>query len=215
MVAGFEECSDQDDMFASLRDDGYGVVRLDRSVGQPATGIVYNRDELRLVHIESRLLYKGGDIGPGTGPDHGKPKWLTTAYFIHRKTGRRIAFAVIHAYAGQRQDHGGNERQDISQLMVSRANEHLHSYTGIAFLVGDFNAEPDTPTLAALRTHGWKCDQIVGKELGTHGNWTPDQVWWHDPNHWVKFKKHHTISNGSDHDAVIADFDITAPGKTH
>lgn len=199
-VLAMQEASDRDSMFDTLREKGYGVIRPDQHVGQPATPLVFNKDRLKLLSRIVVPLYHGGPIGPGTGPDNGKPKWLIGAKFMDKKTNIRLAFGSIHCYAGQKD---GNARRRISTDMVAKARDSYDRYRGIPFIMGDFNAEADTSTLHPLRNRGWHTDSIQNKKLGTHGGWTPDQVWWrHDPK--VRFDGSETVKNRSDHDALIA-----------
>lgn len=203
-----QEASDQNDMMEAFRNNGYGVIRPAGSVGQPATPLVYDKSALTLIDTIVVPLYPGGNIGPGTGPDDGKPKWLIGGRFTHKASGKKVALTSMHCYAGQE---GENLRRRVSREMVTKARDRFDTYDGLPFIMGDFNAVPGESTLEPLREHGWTCDHIAGSQISTHGGWTPDHVWWkRDPG--AKFVSHRTIPNGSDHDALIVVMNL-GPGS--
>ena len=207
-VLAMQEASDQDKMIAALREDGYGIIRPQRKVGQPATPLIFNKRDLHCYRRFSVPLYSGGPIGAGTGPDDGKPKFLNGGKFIYKPTSTKVAFASIHTYPGQK-FHPTNKRQHVSEEMVRKAVTYFETYRAIAFIMGDFNTNPDTETTLPLRRESWSWDQLTGDRLGTHGSWSPDQIWWRNQGkRHCKFVHHKTVANGSDHDALIASLQI-------
>ncbi len=201
-----QEFSDRGRLLHLLRTDGYKDI-CPPSLGAPATPLVYDPRTLLFVRplLVPMLQGKELDWGPGTGPDHGKPKWLVGGYFIHLPSRRRVAVASAHKPAGHKP---GNEREDAATLQSEREVDAFHGYTGIPIIGADNNAEPDMPCLDPLRHAGWKCDQLVGRRIPTHGGWCPDHIWWRDDDR-ISLARHRVIANDSDHRADIADFDIT------
>ena len=208
-----QEASDQTRMLTALDRAGYGVIRPTAEVGQAATPLVFDPQRLRFVRPVQVLLHPGGPIGPGTGPDHGKPKWLIGGRFVDRITGRHLAICGIHCYAGQRHD-PANERASISREMVREAVNVLDPVRGLPILMGDFNALYDTPTVAPLRGHGWTCNHLVGGRVHTHGGWSPDHVWWRKDER-IHFVEQRTIANRSDHDALIVTLAVNSRKEHH
>lgn len=199
------ETSDQQNIIDALIRSGYGVERWTHELGQAATAIAYNRGVLEVLETRCYPLYPGGDIGPGTGPDHGKPKWLLVVKFRHLETGRVVIVAVLHCYAGQAED----KREEIATAMVATAALRLARRLGVAVLLGDFNTLPKSPVTAPLRLDGWKCNHLELGRLVTHStNWSPDHAWVRDLLRlawWarVAFIRHRTVKNGSDHRGLI------------
>lgn len=199
-----QEAGDQARLVNALAEDGHVVIRPKEFLGQPATPLIYKPTELRYIRPLQQLMVAGGDIGPGTGPDTVKPKYLIGGYFIHLASRRRVALASTHRFAGQRV---GNERYERATVHARRVVDALADYTGVPVVMGDWNSVPDSDTLAPLRRAGWTCDQLEGKRLPTHGGWVPDHVWWRKDER-IAFDSHHTIKNGSDHNALIVSFDL-------
>jgi len=206
-ITALQEFSDRDSVAVALRRDGLGLIRPDDHIGQPATPLVFDPERFLLVRPFSVPLAPGGDIGQGTGPDHGKPKFLNGAYFIDRLTRRRIGASCIHTYADEEP---GSKRLRLSVDMVEKGVDHFDGYRGIAFIMGDFNSEPGKPTTQPLIRAHWKCNHIEGRELSTHGaHWTPDHIWWHDGRGRIEMNSQRVIrKTRSDHGALIVDFDL-------
>ncbi len=201
-----QEASDQDRMIAALITEGCRVIRPDQ-LGAPATPLVYNPAVLLLTRPLVMPMLWGGDleVGPGTGPDRSKPKWLIGGYFIHKPSRRRVAIASTHRVPGQRL---GNRREVAASLHALRVAKTFEGYTGVPVVGGDWNAEPDRHSLRQLRHEDWTCDQLAGRRIPTHGGWCPDHVWWRKDDR-IRFRSHDTLSNGSDHDALVVQFALT------
>ena len=183
-------------MIEEVVEDGYGAVVRYAHRGQGSTAVLYDRQRLRLVDPIVEELYGGGDIGPGRGPDDGKPKWLIGGRFLDLATGGEVAVATVHLYAGQR---ANNLRARIGRGMVARSVALLDRDAD-AILVGDFNALPSSRTTEALRRDGWSCDHLDLDRLPTHGAaWSPDHLWARR-RRWVS---HETIATRSDHRALV------------
>lgn len=204
-VLGMVECSDRQDVVDALERAGFKVARLTGEPGQAATAVAYDPADVELLDVQSFPLYKGGDIGPGTGPDNGKPKWLLVVKFRHIRSGRILLVAVEHLYAGQ--SHA--ERERICRDMISKTAIRLGARTGVVVLLIDANDNPTSPTLAQLRRDGWKNNHIVLGRITTHSvDWSPDQAWVHDLFRllaWSRFEfiTHRTVKNWSDHRGLI------------
>lgn len=208
-VVGLQEASDRKQLLIDLHLRGYGLIRPEAHVGQEATPLVFNPVRLQLRRWFSLPLWPGGDLGPGTGPDDGKPKWLNGGMFCHLATGRRVTVANLHAVAGQNHP----ERARIARRMVARAVRDLHARPGVLILLGDFNREANESTTMPLRRAGWECNQLHGWRYPTHGHWAPDQVWWRADDR-IRLHNARNIRTGSDHHALQAGFLLT-PRKGH
>lgn len=210
-----QEVSDQDKLIELIdRLPHMRVIRHDKAVGQQATAVVYNSRTLHLKRSHAIGLFKGGPIGPGTGPDDGKPKFLQGGRFIHVPTKRRIEIDTLHLYPGQNWGgprHNPNQRAKISQSMVADTMNHTSQYTGITFLAGDFNASTDSPTLTHMfgKQSDWTCthEQRPHQHLPTHGQWDPDHICWRTTRR-VEFINHYVVDNLSDHNGLVGVFDI-------
>ncbi|MFT3873456.1 MAG: endonuclease/exonuclease/phosphatase family protein [Nocardioides sp.] len=212
-LLGLQEASDQAGKLDRLAHDPqagprFGVWRPHHEGGQAATPVIWDRHTMELVRPFARLLYDGGPIGKGTGPDHGKPKWLVGGIFLHRRTHTRVAFGNLHCYAGQKDD---NKRQEVSAGMVERAGAHLAKRkVAVRVLVGDFNALPNTPTTGWLRAHNWSCDQLHHR-IGTHRDWSPDHVWWKGR---ARFFDHYVRHTESDHHGLVTTLELHPKGRS-
>lgn len=202
-----QEFSDRGRLLHLYRTDGYKVI-CPPSLGAPATPLIYDPRTLLFVRPLLVPMLQGRELdwGPGTGPDHGKPKWLVGGYFIHKPSRRRVAIASTHKPAGHKP---GNQREDAATLQSRRSVEAFRGYTGIPIIGADNNAEPDSPCMDPLRHGGWKIDQLVGKRIPTHGpGWCPDHICWRDDDR-ISLEYHRVIANRSDHRADIATFALT------
>lgn len=205
-----QECSDQDRMMDAMRANGFSVIRP-LATGAAATPVIYEPDVLQFTRPLLRPLLWGGDLdwGPGTGPDHGKQKWLVGGYFIHKPSRRRVAIGSAHKPAGHKP---GNRREVAATLQSRRTVEVFKGYTGIPIVGADNNAEPDMPCMAPFRRADWKIDQLVGERKPTHGGWCPDHIAWRDDER-VQMAYHETMANGSDHDADLLTLRLSKRGR--
>jgi hypothetical protein len=197
-VLALQEASDKGQLIDRLKRDGYRVIRGSGKPGQSATPFVFDPKALQLVRPVVALMAPRQRIGRGTGPDTMKAKWLIGGRFVERATGRHLFIGTTHLVAGQNHP----RRARVALRHVRNAVSELRRLGGTTFLMGDFNTRPHSKVTGPLRATGWTSDQIVGQRLGTHGGWSPDQVWWNRSSG-IELVEHHTISNRSDHDALV------------
>lgn len=216
-VLGLQEASDRvDDIDWLLSRGEHLALRFDAMPGGKATPVLYKKAAVVATRGLFVPLLKGGTpVGEGKGPDHAKAKNLQGGYFIHRESRRRVAVGNLHCLAGQK---GGNRRRLLSRAMVLNARREFADYGGVPILLGDFNADPDVHTLDPLYNAGWTSNHDEGGWLGTHGNWTPDQIWWlpdgrRPGGKRLAFRDHRTIATHSDHDALVVDFGLKKRGE--
>lgn len=174
-VMGLQEASDRQDVLTALYAEGYGIVRS-HGPGGKATPLAYRKDALRLIRRIDRPLMGAVWVGAGPGPDRLKPKHATGAVFEHLESGRRVKVVNVHMVAGQ----SSRRRRRIARRMVVRlAGIMARQLRRRAdFILGDFNTQPTSPTLAPLVAAGYKCTHLELEFTPTFGDhWAPDQVW--------------------------------------
>jgi hypothetical protein len=204
-VVALQEAGDRATLLRRLQQAGYRVVKGTGRPGQSATPVVFDPSILRLVRPVAVLMAPRQRVGPGTGPDTMKGKWLIGGQFVLRGTGIRLFVGSTHLVAAQYRA----RRAHVADRHIRNLVRYVRSISGIRFVLGDFNNRATSSVLAPLRTAGWTSDQIVARQLGTHGNWAPDQVWWKSMRA-VRLEEHHTIRNHSDHDALVATVQLSA-----
>jgi len=201
-----QEASDQRDLVEALVDDGFEVIRPEEQTGQPATPLVYDPAVLQLRRSIAVLTADSQPVGPGTGPDKMKAKWLIGARFVHLPSRRRIAIASHHRVAGQQHE----TRHRVALEDARRVAETFVGYRSLVTVMGDWNSTAGDHTLKPLRHHGWTCNQLVGGHVGTHGQWAPDHVWWKKDDR-ISYVQHRVLTDTeSDHRPLLVTFELTS-----
>lgn len=203
---GWQEAGDQAGFMGQAKRYGVTVYRPDNPTGAASTPVGWDAKTLKGAQPFTHPLYHGGPIGPGTGPDIGKPKVLVGV----RGTVNTIPVVMgnIHNYAGQR---GNNKRAVISHNMVKEAVGYLSGFDGVRILTGDFNQTPRGYSTEPLVNAGWVSLQ-QRHTVPTHGaSWAPDQIWVKGTPFFSITGMSQTVRNtGSDHMALINIFQIKA-----
>lgn len=198
---GGGECSDRPDVYSLARESGFHVAAPVDRPGGKATPIFW-RAGGRFTDAApfSRLLAVGGDIGPGTGPDHGKPKYLVGVRLRDQASGRVVVPATCHLYAGQDWHPRPNMRATVSRGMLDNALALQSRRHGIPFLALDSNAAPDSPTWRVLAGRPrWTTNHRALEPITTHGeHWKPDAIAWRSDNRFV-VDDQGVVDVGSDH----------------
>lgn len=208
-VLNLQEASDRFQVILALEAAGFGVIRMSTKTGMAATPQVFDPAQVEPIRTRVYLLHEGGDIGPGTGPDDGKPKYLQVTWFRHLESGRILVVANLHLYAGQAHP----QRERLAVEMVQKVERILRSINAVIYLAGDFNTNPTSHVVQVLRDRRWSCVHDRGR-FPTHGRtWRPDHIWrrdrWHrlhvvvrrQPR--VRFTDARTEETRSDHRALI------------
>lgn len=206
-VVAWQEAGDRGEVVRALAQAGH-ELHVPDVPGGPSTPLSWQPSRLRFVRPLLVPLHPGGDIGPGTGPDDGKPKWLVGGFFVDLAARRRVAFGNVHLYAGQRvRARLLNRRARIGRDMLDTVVATFAGYTGVAIIGGDFNTLPTSRTVAPLRDAGWVCSHD-DRRIATHGrHWTPDHVWWR-PAVRIDFVRQSVRDTHSDHHALQVVLDI-------
>lgn len=202
---GWQEAGDQSAFMRQASKNGVHVYRPDKPAGAASTPVGW-RSTIDKPSPFVHPLYKGGPIGPGTGPDIGKPKNLVGLSFTFH--GLPIVMGNMHNYAGQR---GRNQRALISSNMVREAVGFLNGMDGAKILTLDANTTANGYAVAPLRDAGYSCLQLGITRVPTHGpTWTPDQIWY-KPTPFVHIRaiRQYTRNTGSDHKALFNVFEVT------
>ncbi|MGH3362860.1 MAG: hypothetical protein ACRDOM_10430 [Nocardioides sp.] len=211
VAVAWQEGGDRGDVVRALSRAGH-ELHVPDVPGGPSTPLSWHPSRLRFLRPLLVQLHPGGDIGPGTGPDDGKPKWLVGGYFVDLAARRRVAIGNVHLYAGQKARVGQlNRRARIGRDMLVTVATTFEDYTGVPIVGGDYNTLPTSRTVAPLRDAGWACSHDK-RRIGTHGKWTPDHVWWR-PSDRIAFVRQSARNTHSDHDALQVVLDIHPRGR--
>lgn len=211
-ATALQEVSDRDGLIERLRaDPQLRVVRRERRPGQAAVALVWKRNVLELRHRIVRLVAHGQPVGPGTGPDEMKAKWLEGGSFRLRACGSAVTIATTHRVAGQTRD-GDSKRDRVAERHAAAVVRELE-HAPRPIVPGDWNSLPLDDSLAPFRRERWTCDQLQLERLNTHGGWCPDHVWFRP---WSRGKSadlrvvDHWLADsiGSDHDPLVVRFRV-------
>lgn len=198
-VAG-QEFGDRREWLNDLRRNNIAVI-TGRLPGQSSTPLMSDRLELDLVRIRRWLLAPAQFVGEGAGPPRLKAKWLIGGLFRHRASGRLVWLFSCHYVASQQYP----RRRAVAMAMSGRLKLRVAGLRHGVFVEGDFNAEIDRKVTRLLLGVLRPTQLASPKRLRTHGRRGIDLIWW-KPKRWIRFVRHFTVANHSDHDAVLAQF---------
>ena len=166
-ILGFQEAlvNQVDDLVKALPNHShYGVGRDDgRSAGEHCP-IFWNRERFDLLHAETKWLSATPDVPGSVGWDAALPRIATIVLLNDRKTGKIIRVVNTHF------SHIGEEARALAARMLSL--QFAMSGADIDVLLGDLNAEPDSPSLNILEGGGLSdaydvADKRCRKNIGT------------------------------------------------
>ena len=170
--------------------------------GQASTPLLFNDDKVLLLKVSRILIAHSQDAGPGTGPRRIKEKWLIGGKFQDRASGRKFWAYSVHFVTSQ----GEFKRHRIALSMANLVALRIRSVALAIFIGGDWNnLESSDVMQQILKIRGMKATA----SLSTHGNWKPDRIIWRIRN-WIRLMRTRKIENGSDHDAVVGEFEFKA-----
>ena len=148
-ILGFQEAlvHQVDDLVESLPNhDHYGVGRDDgRSAGEHCP-VFWNRNRFDLLHAETKWLSATPDVPGSVGWDAALPRTATIVLLNDRQTGKIIRVVNTHF------SHIGEEARALAARMLSL--QFAMSGADIDVLLGDLNAEPESPCLNILEGGG-------------------------------------------------------------
>lgn len=201
-VIALQEASDRGDLKAYARRRDWAVVQ-GHAAGQPATPLLVS-PEVRVGHPLFAPMLDGRPIGPGIGPRHNKPK---SACGARLGLGHHVGAGVVSTHLVPTQ--GEPLRHHAAALHVEHLVAEFGPRTAVPwFIAGDFNAVPTSSVLRPLYRAGWTNTHRARHPLPTHGNRPIDYLWWRRDAP-VELLEVHTVPTRSDHDALVATFELT------
>ncbi len=196
--------------------------------GGPATPVAWRASRWDVITRHSPVRQAATDVGPGTGPDHGKTKRQNTVWLRDRLTGRHVIASSLHLYAGQRWalPPWGNKRARLSRRILADSLDYLDRWGAALAVVGvDGNARPGSRTWAAVNGRDWtSADMLTGRPIVTHPpHGQIDRILIRRRRRGVnllgyrhttgparaRFVRAYTLDVGSDHLMLVAEFDVT------
>jgi endonuclease/exonuclease/phosphatase family metal-dependent hydrolase len=203
ILAG-QEWGDQRDMTNVALDQDWKILDGSGKAGQSSTPLFYqphSKNGAKLLHRYAYSMIRSQNVGPGAGPSRLKAKWAIGGRF--NLQGHHFNAVSTHLVASQEYP----LRHKVAVRHVDHLLDAFNQRSLPTFIMGDFNAVPDSDTLDALYRHGWTNSHIAGGDLNTHGSRSIDYVWWKKSAP-IRFVEHHTLKNGSDHNALVATFKL-------
>lgn len=194
-----QEASDKRPFILSaVKDRGWGYITGDQP-GQSATPLVYDKDRLELIQADRVLVAHSQNVGPGAGPSTLKEKWLIGGLFRDRHTGRTFWAYSVHYVATQ----GTKLRRRAALATSNRILIRLRSLKRAVFIGGDYNAVISSKVIRMLLA--FPLSRTADVE--TEKNRGIDRILF-SVRTWIKLKETVTVENGSDHKAVVANFEF-------
>lgn len=173
-ILGFQEAlvNQVEDLAAGLSGhDHYGVGRDDGGSGGEHCPVFWRRSRFDLLHAETRWLSATPDVPGSVGWDAALPRVATVVLLHDRKTGKVIRVVNTHF------SHIGEEARALSARML--ALQFASSGADVDLLLGDLNAEPDSPPMEILLGAGLGdahdvADKRCRRDIGTFTGFRTD-----------------------------------------
>ncbi len=154
--------------------DSYKYIGEGRDGGEEGefSAILYKTEKFEV--LESDTFWLSEDTSsPGKGWDAAFPRVCTYALFQHKDSGEKFWIFNTHF------DHRGNEARAESTKLILEKIEKINDEKLPAFLMGDFNLEPETEEIKAISEELRDSRNIAKIRFGSEGTFNAYEF--HEP----------------------------------